>query len=108
MELYGFRSWVFFGTDADSVVVADEKGLKVSIKDIRIDGSLVPYLLGAGLKTVSADSLGILLPRPSPEEEPEEPPESMEPLFENILKGFVTDVDTFPYSGAASLTMTVR
>ncbi len=94
VELYGFRSWVFFGTDADSVVVADEKGLKVSIKDIRIDGSLVPYLLGAGLKTVSADSLGILLPRPSPEEEPEEPPENMEPLFENILKGFVTDVDT--------------
>jgi hypothetical protein len=94
VELYGFRSGVFFATRADSVVVTDDRGLKVFVGDIRIGGSLVSYLLGTGLETVSADSLGILLPRPAPGAEPEEPPESMEPLFESILKGFVTGADT--------------
>ncbi len=94
VELYGFRSGVFFATRADSVVVTDDKGLKVFVEDIRIGGSLLSYLLGTGLETISADSLGIVLPRPSSGVEPEEPEDSMEPLFHSILQGFVTGADT--------------
>ncbi len=91
--VHGFASGIFFGTRADSVVVSDSLGLKVIVSGITVRGSLVSYLLGTGLQNVWADSLGIQVPRPA-SGPPSEPDPDMKPLFQNVITGFVTDVDT--------------
>lgn len=98
VDVHGFRSGILFGTRADSVVVRDSKGLKVIVSDITVTGSIVGFLIGTGLETVHADSLGIRVPAPSEGPGDGEPVGSLSPLFGNILKGFVTEVDTLSIS----------
>lgn len=98
VDVYGFASGILFGTRADSVVVRDSKGLKVIVSDITVTGSIVGYLVGPGLETVHADSLGIRVPAPTEGSQEGEPAHDMSQLFQNILKGFVTEVDTISIS----------
>lgn len=98
VDIHGFASGIFFGTHADSVVVRDSKGLKVLVSDITVTGNLVGYLIGTGLETVHADSLGIRVPAPSEGPGDGETAPDMSPLFRSILKGFVTEVDTLSIS----------
>lgn len=98
VDVYGFASGIFFGTRTDSVVVRDSHGLEVIVKDITVTGSLVGYLVGTGLETMHADSLGIRVPAPSTGPDTGEPAHDMSLLFHNILKGFVTEVDTLRIS----------
>jgi hypothetical protein len=93
VDVYGFASGVFFGTRADSVVVRDSGGLRVVVSGIRVRGSLYGYAAGTGLGSIHADSLGIVIPSPDPDREAEPDPD-MGPLFDSILKGFVTSADT--------------
>ncbi len=98
VDVYGFASGILFGTRADSVVVRNTRGLTVFISDITISGDLVGYLTGTGLENVHADSLGIRVPVPTEGPETGEPVHDMSMLLRNILKGFVTEVDTLSIS----------
>lgn len=93
VDVHGFASGIFFGTRADSVVVSDRHGLKVTVTGIAVRGSLTGYLSGSGLKLIHADSLGIRLPSPGAGA-PGPPEPDMQPLFQSILQGFVTSSDT--------------
>jgi len=98
VDVYGFASGILFGTRADSVVVRDSKGLKVIVSDITVTGSILGYLVGTGLENVHADSLGIRVPSPGEGPGTGEPVHDMSMLFGNVLKGFVTEVDTLSIS----------
>ncbi|MFO7627284.1 MAG: translocation/assembly module TamB domain-containing protein [Candidatus Fermentibacteraceae bacterium] len=98
VDVYGFASGILFGTRADSVVVRNSRGLKVIVSDITVTGNISGYLTGTGLENVHADSLGITVAAPPEGPETGEPVHDMSMLFRNILKGFVTDVDTLSIS----------
>ena len=94
VHVYGGSSDLFTYIRADSVVVENEKGLRVAIFGADVKGSAFDYLVKSDVECVFVDSL--IIHTPSPSDEP--PDSSLAPIFLGTLAGMVTRADTVKVS----------
>jgi len=95
VHVYGGSSDLFTSTRADSVVVTNDRGLRVAVYGADVKGSVWEYLFRHSVHSVTADSLVIRTPLPS-----SEPPDSsLAPIFTGTMSGMVTRADAvqIPY-----------
>ncbi|MCD6588567.1 MAG: hypothetical protein J7K88_08455, partial [Candidatus Fermentibacteraceae bacterium] len=90
VHVYGGSSDLFTYIRADSVVVVNDRGLRVAVFGADVKGSAFDYLVRSDVQCISVDSLVIRTPLPS-----DEPPDSsLAPIFLGTLAGMVTRTDT--------------
>ncbi|MCD4707130.1 MAG: translocation/assembly module TamB [Candidatus Sabulitectum sp.] len=90
VHVYGGSSDIFSYIRADSVVVVNDKGLRVAVFGADVKGSVFDYLVRSDVECIIVDSLIIQTPRPS-----DGPPDSsLAPIFLGTLSGMVTRTDT--------------
>lgn len=86
VSVYGGASDIFGFTSVDSVVVTNDRGLKVGVYGASVRGSVLGFLLNRSVSEISVDSLVIITPEPS-----DEPPDtSLAPIFQGTVAGIVT------------------
>ncbi len=89
VNVYGGTSNLFRSTSVDSVVVTNDKGLRVAVYGASVTGSVYGYFVGGHVREIAVDSLMIVTPGPS-----EEPPDSsLAPIFIGTMAGMVTRAD---------------
>lgn len=89
VSIYGGSSDIFYSTSVDSVVVTNERGLRVSVCGAKVSGSVYSFLFNHDVNNVSVDSLVIIVPFPS-----DAPPDSsLLPVFTGTMAGIVTTTD---------------
>ena len=89
VSVYGGSSNIFYSTSVDSVVVSNDRGLRVSVCGATISGSVYSYFFNHRVSGISVDSLVIIVPSPS-----DEPPDSsLMPVFTGTMAGIVTRTD---------------
>jgi len=90
VHVYGGSSDLFTFIQADSVVVVNDRGLRVAVFGADVKGSAFDYLVKSDVQCISVDSLVIRTPLPS-----DGPPDSsLAPIFLGTLAGMVTRTDT--------------
>ena len=102
VSVYGGRSDLFSFTSVDSVVVTNDRGLKVGVYRGRVDGSVLDFLFRSSVESISVDSLVIITPEPSTEP----PDSSLSPIFTGTMAGMVTRTGsiTLDYGRVEDLT----
>ncbi len=94
VHVYGGSSDIFSYVRADSVVVVNDRGLRVAVFGADVKGSAFDYLVRSDVECVFVDSLVIRTPRSS-----DGPPDSsLAPIFLGTLSGMVTRTDTIKVS----------
>ena len=89
VNIYGGASDLFSSTSVDSVVVTNDRGLKVAVYGARVQGSVFDYLFRHSVDAITVDSLVIITAGPS-----DKPPDtSLSPIFQGTLAGIVTRAD---------------
>jgi hypothetical protein len=95
VHVYGGSSNLFTSTRADSVIVTNDRGLRVAVYGADVKCSLAGYFLLHSVRSITADSLVIRTPLPSTE-----PPDtSLTHIFTGTMAGMVTRANTvqIPY-----------
>lgn len=91
VEFHGLRTNLFRKTWADSVIVSDTKGLRITITQPDISGNLLDFALNRHLNRLSVERLMIDVPPPSGSSKP---PPTLTEILEDIDLGIVTSADS--------------
>jgi hypothetical protein len=94
VSVYGSRSNLFSSTSVDSVIVTNDRDLKVAVHGATVRGSVFSFLFSRQVETITVDSLIIRTPMPS-----DEPPDSsLSPIFTGTMAGIVTRAERLELS----------
>jgi len=90
VHVYGGTTDLFTYIRADSVLVVNDRGLRVAVFGADVKASVFDYLVKSDVECVFVDSLVIDTPRPSDEQSDS----TLAPIFHGTLAGMVTKADT--------------